>query len=342
MIKESAFGELYGVDIIKYTLENANGMQVSVINYGATVTNIIFGGKDVVLGYDDLQGYMKSGGYLGATIGRYGNRIAGGKFTLGGKKYDIGTNEKEITHVHGGYVGFDKQLWDVVGGDDGDEPWIALNHVFDDMEEGYPGELDVTVRFTVTSQNALKIEYKAVSSKDTIINLTNHSYFNLSGFDGGNILEHELYINADSFTPVNEHLIPTGEIKDVTDTPFDFRIKKKIGADIDTDCKQIKYGSGYDHNFCLNGDRDTVKITACSEATGIEMSVKTSEPGVQLYTGNMLKNILGKGGGLYKHQGFCLETQHYPDSPHHDNFPTTVLPAETEFYSVTEYILSII
>ena len=340
MITETHFGELYGVDIIKYTLENANGMQVSVINYGATITNIIFEGKDVVLGYDDLEGYLKSDGYLGATIGRYGNRIANGKITLGKKEYELGCNENGITHLHGGFVGFDKQLWDVVGGDDGDEPWLALNHVFDDMEEGYPGELDVTVRFSVTAQNSLKIEYNAISSKETIINPTNHTYFNLNGFNGGDILGHELYMNADTFTPVDENLIPTGEIKDVTDTPFDFRTAKPIGKDINADCPQIKFGQGYDHNFCLCGNSDTVKIIVSGDKSGIQMSVKTSEPGVQLYTANVLKNMLGKGGGLYKNQGFCLETQHYPDSPNHSNFPTTVLPAETKFYSVTEYIFS--
>ena len=338
MIKETNFGELYGVDITKYTLSNQNDFSVSVINYGATVTNIIFDGRDVVLGYDNLEGYLKSDSYQGATIGRYGNRIGGGKFTLNGVEYDVGCNENEFSHLHGGYVGFDKQLWNVVGINDGDEPSIAFNHVFDDFEEGYPGELDVTVTFTVTKDNSLKIDYKYIASKDTVCNLTNHSYFNLNGFQGANILSTELYINADCYTPYDEHLIPTGEIADVTDTPFDFRTAKAIGKEIEADCEQIAFGGGYDHNFCLN-DGDGVKIIAYSPESNIEMSVKTTEPGVQLYTSNFLSGIYGKGGvPLYKHQGFCLETQHYPDSPNHDNFPSTVLPAETYKESHTEYI----
>ena len=339
MIEETKFAELYGVDIIKYTLENQNGFSVTVMNYGATITNIMFEGRDLVLGYDDLEGYLKSDGYLGATIGRYGNRIANGRFTLGGKEYDVGRNENGVTHLHGGYVGFDKQLWNVVGYNEGDEPSISFNHVFDDMEEGYPGELDVHVIFTVTAENSLKIEYKAISSKDTVCNLTNHTYFNLAGYDGGDVLSTVLFIDADRFTPIDSLSIPTGELRDVEGTPFDFRDRKPIGRDIAADCEQIKMGNGYDHNFCLNGS-DIQAIAYCPES-GIEMKMKTSEPSVQLYTGNFLNNILGKGGkGLHKHQGFCLETQHYPDSPNHDNFPSTLLPAETDYRSVTEFIFS--
>ncbi len=339
MIKETDFGELYGVDIVKYTLCGKGGLEVSIINYGATITNIVFDGHDVALGYDSLEGYLKSDGYLGATIGRYGNRLGNGIFHLGGKEYEVACNEKGITHLHGGFVGFDKQLWDVVGGSEEGAPSLSFNHIFDDMEEGYPGELDVTVTFTVTDENALKIEYRAISSKDTIINLTNHTYFNLNGYDGGNILDNELYIDADSFTPYNDKLIPTGEIRDVTGTPLDFRVQKPIGRDIESDDEQMRFGGGFDHNFCLNAGEGE-KIVAFSPKTGIKMAVKTTEPGLQLYTANFLSNIVGKGGGLYKHQGFCLETQHYPDSPNHDNFPSTVLPAETDFYSVTEYIFS--
>lgn len=338
MIKETPFGELYGVDVVKYTLCGVGGLAVSVINYGATITNVLFEGHDVVLGYDDLEGYLKIGGYLGSTVGRYGNRIGKGTFMLDGKKIDVGCNENEFSHLHGGYVGFDKQLWDVVGAGEGDEPYITFSHVFDDMEEGYPGELDVNVTFTVTKDNALRIEYKAISSKKTVFNPTNHSYFNLAGYDGGNILDTELYINADSFTPYDCHLIPTGEIRAVDGTPFDFRTPKAIGKDINADDEQIHFGGGYDHNFCLRGDDDSVKIIAYSKKSGIEMSVKTTEPGVQLYTSNMLTSVVGKGGAHYKHQAFCLETQHYPDSPNHDNFPSTVLEKETPFYSVTEYI----
>lgn len=336
MITENKFGELYGVDVIKYTLENLNGFSVSLINYGATVTNLMFDGRDLVLGYDDLKGYMESDGYLGATIGRYGNRIASGRFTLGGTEYDVGRNENNVSHLHGGFVGFDKQLWTVASAFDGPAPSLSFNHVFDDMEEGYPGELDVTVTFTVTAENSLRIEYKAISSKDTVCNLTNHSYFNLAGFDGGNVLDTQLCINADRYTPVDDKLIPTGELAAVEGTPFDFRQPKAIGRDINAEHKQLKMGGGYDHNFCLNDGE--IKVTAYCPSSKIKMSVKTSEPGVQLYTANFLENAVGKGGPLYKHQAFCLETQHYPDSPNHSNFPSTALPAESDYYSVTEYI----
>lgn len=322
MIIESPFGEHFGAEITKYTLENKNGFSVSVIDYGATVTNIIFDGKDMVLGYDDLKGYTKNRGFIGATVGRYANRICGGRVRIGENKFFLAQNNGE-NHIHGGYVGFDKQNWTLVAAIETDEPSISLNHIFEDMEEGYPGELDVTVTFTVTKDNSLKIEYKAISTEDTIINLTNHSYFNLSG---GNILNTELCISAPFYTPVDENLIPTGEIASVKGTQFDFLNARKIERD-------------YDNNFCLEGNDGEVKITAYSRESGIEMLVRTSEPAVQLYTASALNNPDGKGGVPNgKNRGFCLETQHYPDSPNHENFPSTLLKKGERFYSFTEYI----
>lgn len=322
MIKETPFGEHFGAEITKYTLENKNGFSVSVINYGATVTNIIFDGRDVVLGYDDLNGYTKNRGFIGATVGRYANRIKGGRACFGESELVLSQNNGE-NHIHGGFVGFDKQNWTLTAYNDGDEPSISLNHIFEDMEEGYPGELDVTVTFTVTLENSLKIEYKAASSEDTIINLTNHSYFNLSG---GNILDTELCIKAPSYTPVDDTLIPTGEIASVKGTEFDFLAPRKIERD-------------YDNNFCLEGEDNEVKIWAFDSASNIELLVKTSEPAVQLYTASALNIPEGKGGVPNgKNRGFCLETQHYPDSPNHPNFPSTLLKKGESFYSFTEYI----
>jgi len=321
MIKETPFGEHFGAEITKYTLENNNGFSVSVINYGATVTNIIFGGKDFVLGYDDLSGYTRNRGFIGATVGRYANRIKGGRARLGEREIELSQNNGE-NHIHGGFVGFDKQNWTLVADSDGDEPSISLNHIFEDMEEGYPGELDVTVTFTVTARNSLKIEYKALSSEDTIINLTNHSYFAL----GGSVLDTELCIKAPCYTPVDSALIPTGEIASVKGTEFDFLAPRRIERD-------------YDNNFCLEGGDDEVKITALDKTSGVELKVKTSEPAVQLYTASALNIPEGKGGVPNgKNTGFCLETQHYPDSPNHPNFPSTLLKKGENFYSFTEYI----
>lgn len=324
MIKETPFGESFSAEITKYTLENKNGLAVSVINYGATVTNIVFDGRDLVLGYDDLEGYKSYKGFIGATVGRYANRIRGGRVKIGENEFLLSQNNGE-NHIHGGYVGFDKQNWTVTAATEGDEPSVSLSHIFEDMEEGYPGELDVTVTFTVTADNSLKIEYKAVSTEDTVINLTNHSYFNLSG---GNIFDTELCMKAPSYTPVDQNLIPTGEIVSVKGTEFDFLNPRKIERD-------------YDNNFCLEGEDDEVKISAYSRESGIEMLVKTSEPAVQLYTGAFLNNPEGKGGiPNTKNRGFCLETQHYPDSPNHENFPSTLLKKGEQFKSRTEYIFN--
>ncbi len=323
MIKEIPFGEHLGAEITKYTLENKNGFSVSVINYGATVTNIIFDGRDVVLGYDDLGGYTRNRGFIGATVGRYANRIKGGRVKIGETEFLLAQNNGE-NHIHGGFVGFDKQNFTVTALSDGDEPSVSLNHIFEDMEEGYPGELDLTVTFTVTSCNSLKIEYKALSTEDTLVNLTNHSYFNL----GGSVLDTELCLKAPFYTPVDDKLIPTGALASVKGTEFDFLAPRKIERD-------------YDNNFCLEGEDGEVKISAYSQESGIELKVKTSEPAVQLYTASALNIPEGKGGVPNgKNAGFCLETQHYPDSPNHENFPSTLLKKGESFYSFTEYIFN--
>ncbi len=321
MIKEMPFGEHLGAEITKYTLENNNGFSVSVINYGATVTNIIFDSRDLVLGYDNLKGYTKNKGFIGATVGRYANRIKGGRIKIGESEFLLSQNSGE-NHIHGGYVGFDKQNFTVTALNDGEEPSISFNHIFEALEEGYPGELDLTVTFTVTAYNSLKIEYSAVSTEDTVVNLTNHSYFNL----GGGVFDTELCLKAPFYTPVDESLIPIGEIASVKGTEFDFLAPRQIKRD-------------YDNNFCLVGEADEVKITVFDKASGIELKAKTSEPAVQLYTGAFLNAAEGKGGVPNgKNSGFCLETQHYPDSPNHANFPSTLLKKGEEFKSFTEYI----
>jgi aldose 1-epimerase len=321
MIKETPFGEHLGAEITKYTLKNNNGFSASVINYGATITNIIFDGADLVLGYDDLSGYTKNRGFIGATVGRYANRIKGGRIKIGETELLLSQNSGE-NHIHGGFVGFDKQNFTVTALTDGDEPTISLNHVFEDMEEGYPGELNLTVTFTVTKQNSLKIEYRAVSTEDTVINLTNHSYFKL----GGSVFDTELCMKAPFYTPADESNIPTGEIASTQGTEFDFLAPRRIERE-------------YDNNFCLEGETDEVKVTAFDKTSGIEIKVKTSEPAVQLYTAAFLNIPAGKGGVPNgKNSGFCLETQHYPDSPNHDNFPSTLLKKGEEFNSFTEYI----
>lgn len=338
-IQKLAFGKLPdGRSVERYTLEGAGGLTAAVLTYGATLQSLRFRGKDLVLGFDDLDGYLHiKGSYQGATIGRYGNRLADGRFSLNGKAYDVGRNENGQGHLHGGENGFDKRLWTAVLAD-GEEPAVAFSRRSADGEEGYPGNLDVTVTFTVTAGNALRIAYEARTDADTVVNLTNHAYFNLNGFDGGDILDTELSIDADAITPVDARLIPTGEQRPVEGTPFDFREAKPIGRDIDADDPQLAIGGGYDHNFILNGTGMRPFATARSPRSGITMTCATDQPGVQFYAGNALAEDAGKGGKpLYRRQGFCLETQHYPDSPNQPSFPSTLLRAGESYRTVTEY-----
>ncbi|MFB3829556.1 MAG: aldose epimerase family protein [Bryobacteraceae bacterium] len=330
-----------GEDVDLYTLANRNGMQAAITTYGGIVVSLKVpdrAGKaeDVVLGFDDLQGYLKRHPYFGALIGRYGNRIGQGKFTLNGVEYTLARNNGENA-LHGGLKGFDKAVWQARAEDNR----LALSHVSKDGDEGYPGTLSVTVTYTLTDNNELRIDYAATTDKDTVVNLTNHSYFNLSGAGNGDILKHQVMLNADRFTPVDAGLIPTGELKPVEGTPFDFRKPTEIGARIGQPDEQLVRGKGYDHNFVVNGASGTLRLAArVTEPTSARvMEVYTTEPGIQFYTGNFLDGSLtGKGGKVYRHRyGFCLETQHFPDSPNKPEFPSTVLKPGQQYRSTTVY-----
>lgn len=312
-----------------YTLKNSRGAEVSITNYGGAVTSIkvpdrngVFG--DVVLGYDTLEEYTRNPRYLGALIGRHANRIARGRFTLNGVEYQLAQNNG-ANHLHGGNHGFDKRIWSATATA---ENVLRLRYFSADGEENYPGNLTVDVDYSLTDENELRIEYAATSDKDTIVNLTNHSYFNLAG--SGDILGHELMLNAGAFTPVSEDLIPTGEIQPVENTRMDFRVARPIGQ------------GGYDHNFVLRDwDHGSIRSVARlrEPSSGRVMEVLTTEPGIQFYSGNFFDgSVKGKGGvALEKYAGLCLETQHFPDAPNHPNFPTTVLRAGERYHQVTIY-----
>jgi len=333
--------------IKEYTLINKSGMEVRLTNYGARITAIKVPDRngrfaDVALGYDCVEKYINAPDkpYFGSVVGRCGNRIAKGRFILDGKEYVLATNNG-ANHLHGGNLGFDKRVWDAdVKGDT-----VVFTLKSFDGEEGYPGNLDVRVTYTLTDDNELKIAYCAVADKATPVNLTNHVYFNLKGEGSGTILDHELMINADSFTPVDATLIPTGEFRPVAGTPFDFLKLKPIGRDIAEKNTQLEYGNGYDHNFALNKDQDEMTLAAVvyEPTSGRKMEVFTEEPGVQFYSGNFLNGILtGKSGQSYLFRGgFCLETQHFPDSPNHRNFPSVILRPGTEYKTATVYKFSI-
>lgn len=327
-----------GTSVEKVTLKGKNNLSLSFITYGGIITELIYKGKDVVLGHTCLEDYLPDIGCIGVTVGRYANRIAAGKFTLNGVEYDVGCNEEGRGHLHGGKIGFEKRVWTL---GDVSENSATLHYTSADGEMGYPGKMDVSVTFTAEDDDTLAIFYRATTDKDTVINLTNHAYFNLNGYDGGNILDTELQINAETFLPVDDLLIPTGERMPVEGTPFDFRVAKPIGQDIRADHPQIAVGGGYDHNFCL-GETCEYRhaVSAYSPRSGIRMDCYTDEPGVQLYTGNFLSIDFGKGGPMTQYQGFCLETQHFPDSPNHPDFPSTVLKAGEVFESTTRYHFS--
>ncbi len=347
-ITKESFGKTTdGKNVDIYTLVNKNGCEVRITNYGGIIVSLKVPDKngnlgDVMLGYDSVEQYIKNNGpYFGALIGRYGNRIGKGTFKLDGKTYTLATNNGE-NHLHGGNVGFDKVLWDAKEISEKGAPGLELTYLSKDGEEGYPGNLKVTVKYLWTNDNELKIEYTAKTDKPTVVNLTSHGYFNLSG--KGDILGEKLMINADKFTPVDSGLIPTGEMLPVAGTPFDFRTAKAIGKDIDADNQQIKYGPGYDHNFVLNKKWNKLALAAevYDPSTGRDMEVWTTEPGLQFYSGNFLDGtITGKGGWTYqKHAALCLESQHYPDSPNKDKWPTTTLRPKQTYKSTTIYKFS--
>ena len=346
-ITKDSFGKMpdgTGVDI--YTLVNKNGCEVRITNYGGIIVSLKVPDKDgnlgdVMLGRDSVEDYIANNGpYLGALIGRYGNRIAKGQFELDGKTYTLANNDNGINHLHGGKVGFDKVLWTAKEISEGGAPGLELTYFSKDGEEGYPGNLTVTVKYIWTNKNELKIEYKANTDKPTVVNLTSHGYFNLAG--KGDILAHQLMINADKMTPVDSGLIPTGEETEVAGTPFDFRTLKAIGKDIAADDQQIKYGPGYDHNFVLNKKKwgeMSLAAEVYDPSTGRDMEVWTTEPSLQFYSGNFLDGkITGKGGWVYnKHAALCLESQHNPDSPNNDQWPTTTLRPKQTYKTTTVY-----
>jgi aldose 1-epimerase len=334
-----------GTPVTLYTLKNANGMEARITTYGGAVVSLTApdrSGKwaDVVLGMDSVDGYRSQTAFLGALIGRYGNRIGHASFALDGKTYDLPKNDGDNT-LHGGTQGFDKKVWagkTIQGGG------LELTYVSKDGEMGFPGALTAHVVYMLTDKNELRIDYTATTDKPTVVNLTNHSYFNLKGPGEGDILQHQVMINADRTTPVDSGLIPTGELRAVKGTPFDFTKATAIGARIDQDDEQLKFGKGYDHNWVLNkGNGGLTKAAEVYESTtGRVMEVLTTEPGLQFYTGNFLDGTIhGKGGKVYPHRGaFCMETQHYPDSPNKPKFPDTELKPGATYKTTTIYRFS--
>jgi aldose 1-epimerase len=336
-ITREPFGQTKdGVAVHLFTLRNGHGAEARISNYGGLVISLKVpdrNGKmgDVVLGYDNLAGYLKDSPYFGAMIGRYGNRIAKGKFTLDGKEYHLAINNGPNA-LHGGKKGFDKVVWEPKIRTTPEGPVLELHYVSRDGEEGYPGNLTVTAAYRLTDDNGLRLDYTATTDKDTVVNLTQHSYFNLAGH--GDNLHHVVMINADKFTPVDSTLIPTGELRPVEGTPFDFRKPTPIGARINQDDEQLKFGNGYDHNWVLNKQPGQLSLAArvYEPTSGRVLEVFSTEPGLQFYTANFLDGkITGKGGWNYKFRSaFCMEPQHFPDSPNHPEFPTTELkPGET-------------
>jgi aldose 1-epimerase len=339
MVQKTAFGKTGdGTPVEAYVLSNGAGMKAKVITYGATLTELHVPDRDgkfddVVLGFDDLKGYLDGHPFFGSTVGRVANRIAKGKFTLDGKEYTLAINNKPNS-LHGGNKGFDKVVWKAeVLPEVADGVAVKFTYKSPDGEEGYPGTLTATVTYTLTEQNELKLDYTATTDKATPVNLTNHSYFNLAGPKSGDVLGHELMVTADKYTPTDETLIPTGEIKSVKGTPLDFTTPATIGSRIEQ-LKGKGDPGGYDHNFVLNSEGKKLALAArvSEPKTGRILELSTTEPGVQFYTGNFLDGkTKGKGGVAYgKHQGFCLECQHFPDSVNHANFPSTILmPGKT-------------
>ena len=352
-IEKSSFGITKdGQALDLYTLKNVAGMTVKITNYGGIIVSWTAPDKngkyeDITLGCDSISGYEKGAPFFGALVGRYGNRIAKGKFSLDGKSYTLATNNG-TNHLHGGIKGFDKVVWaaTVI---ESPQPTLKLTYISKDMEEGYPGNLSVEVVYTLQKDNALKIEYSATTDKATVVNLTNHAYFNLSADMNNTILDHEVILNCNEFLPVDKTLIPTGVLKPVQGTPFDFTTAHKIGERInDTTDMQIKFGGGYDHAWILapqNTEGAGLRIAAVvtEPKSGRSMEVLTTEPAVQFYTGNFLNGtVTGKGGVIYKKRsGLCLETEHYPDSPNQPKFPTTALKPGETYKTTTVYRFSV-
>jgi aldose 1-epimerase len=332
-----------GAEVRIFSLTDDQDMEVCIINYGGIISSIKVRDRDgrlddIVLGHDSLEGYLHRSRYFGALIGRFANRIARGRFTLDGIDYQLAVNNGE-NHLHGGIQGFDKVVWQAQEINDS----VQLTYLSKDGEENYPGNLKATVTYRLTDANELRIDYQATTDRATIINLTNHSYFNLAG--GGTILDHQLQVEADAFTPIDETLIPTGEIRNVKATAMDFTTPQAIGARVGTDDEQLRFAGGYDHNFVLRGDGGTLRPAArvYDPHTGRVMKVSTTQPGMQFYSGNFLDGTLvGKNGRAYtKNSACCFETQHFPDSPNQPNFPSTILRPGEKFHHTTIYRFSV-
>jgi aldose 1-epimerase len=341
-VSEAEFGQMPdGTAVKSLTITNASGSSLQLITYGAAIVSLKVPDRegavgDVVLGFDNLNGYLRRNPFFGAIVGRYGNRIAGAKFTLDGTEYRITANDRQNT-LHGGRRGFDKVVWKAAKID---EQTVECSYLSKDGEEGFPGNLNVRVRYSFNDANEMKIEYTAATDKPTVVNLTNHAYYNLAGAGSGDILNHELMIHADRYTPGDAGLIPTGELAPVEGTPFDFRQPHKIGLHIDDDNAQLRAGGGYDHNFVLSrsGEGLQTAATVYEPKTGRLLTIQTTAPGLQFYSGNGLANLPGKNGATYvRRGGFCLEPQHFPDSPNHPAFPSTTLKPGETFHSTSVY-----
>lgn len=344
-ITQRPFGHLGNRQVDLFTLRNGNGIQVEITNYGGIIVSLLAPDRhgqlaDIVLGFDTLEQYIASNPYFGALVGRYANRIGGAAFIVDGIRYTLAKNNGP-NHLHGGLTGFDRVIWQpqIVQGDEGEA--LQLTYHSRDGEEGYPGNLTAIVVYTLTADNALQIDYSAVTDAPTIVNLTNHTYFNLVG--SGPILDHVVWIDADGFTPTNASLIPTGELRPVAGTPMDFRRPMPIGARIDEPYEPLQLADGYDHNWILNHAAGELALSASvyEPATGRQVEVFTTQPGVQFYSGNFLTTMSGKGGQTYhRRYGLCLETQHFPDSPNHAHFPPVILRPGERYTTSTRFKFS--
>jgi aldose 1-epimerase len=350
-IQTLPFGTWNGKEVQLFKLTNDNGVEVSITNFGGAVVSFMAPDRedqlaDIVLGFPDLRAYLENPPYFGSIVGRYANRIENAKFTLNGVEYPLHNNNCNH-HLHGGKVGFDKVLWNAVTAYDfAGDPFVQLSYLSRDGEEGYPGNLNVQVTYTLTMNNALVIHYHATTDQDTIVNLTNHSYFNLSGHKSGNVLEHLLWLNADYFTPIDPDCIPTGEIRPVIGTPMDFTEWRTIRSGLYSGDDQIAFGYGFDHNWILNQRSDPLKYSNAAlydPESGRYLQMFTTKPGVQCYTGNFLDGSqVGKEGQIYERwAGVCLEAQYYPNSPKHTHFPSPILRAGRAYDHTTIYHVSV-
>ena len=345
-IERSGFGTTRdGQQVSLYKISNSSGAYITVTDYGASLVSVAVPDRDgkltdVTLGYDSVTGYETYSGHLGAVIGRYGNRIEGGAFNLNGTDYQLALNEGGHNNLHSGPDGYEYRMWQTAVNEQ--NGCVAFSLHSPDGDQGFPGSLDVTVTYKFTEDNRVTLHYDAVCDKDTVVNMTNHSYFNLNGEGTGSIMDHELRIDADGYTPVDEFSIPYGTVDPVEGTPFDFRTAKVIGRDAGTECEQLAHTGGYDHNFALNGSGFREVVEAYSPKTGIAMTVTTDQPGVQFYAGNFIRDAVGKGGKIYhKNDGFCLETQHFPNAVNVLAFESPRLDAGERYSTTTCYAFSV-